>query len=128
MGLVLRRLTADGRKHFLKWYRNGRPRNEELFEAMKALRQAFKNALKIYQCNEMSIKKEILLSKCEDKKMVEFLKEVRKIKESTTVSGCIECTYILHDTVKEVLDNSECQAHSVAPDPMLRMTNFSKGP
>ena len=50
----------------------------------------------------------------------------RKIKVNTTVSRCIYNTSISQDTVKkfdrkckEVLDNSECQAHSVATDPML---------
>ena len=61
-----------------------------------------------------------------------------KHKGNTTVSRCIEGTSILQVTVKiidrnykEVLDNSECQAHSVATDPILRGTTFfffSKGP
>ena len=69
------------------------------------------------------------------KKIKEFWKELRKIKGNTTVSRCIDGTSILQDTVKifdrkykEVLDNSECQAHSVPTDPMLRGTNFSFTP
>ena len=130
-----RDLHADGRKHFLNWCRNGRPRNNELFEVMKTSRAAFKNALKFCRRNELRIKKAILLSKFEQKKTKEFWKEVRKIKGNTTVSRCIDGTSILQDTVKifdrkykEVLDNSECQAHSVATDPMLRGSSFSFTP
>ena len=52
------------------------------------------------------------------KKTKEFWKEVRKIKGNTTVSRCLDDTSISQDTVnifdrkyREVLDNSECQAH-----------------
>ena len=54
-----------------------------------------------------------------------------KKRPNTTVSRCIDDTSILEDTVKnfdrkynEVFDNSECQANSVATDPMLRGTIF----
>ena len=57
---------------------------------------------------------------------------MRKIKGNSTVSRCIDVTPILRDTskkfdrkYKEVLDESKCQAHSLATDPMLRWTNFS---
>ena len=60
---------------------------------------------------------------------------MRQIKGNTTVSRCVDGTSILQDIVKsfdpnykEVLDNSECQAHSVATDPMLWGTNFSFSP
>ena len=60
---------------------------------------------------------------------------MRKIKGKNTVSRCIDDTSISQDTVKnfghkykEVLDNSECQAHSVATVPMLRGTDFSFSP
>ena len=60
---------------------------------------------------------------------------MKKIKSNTTVGRCIDGTSILQDTVKifdrkykEVLDNSECQAHSVATDPMLRGSSFSFTP
>ena len=56
---------------------------------------------------------------------------MRKFEGNTTVSCCIDGTSILQDTVinfdrkcKEVLDNNESQAHSVATDPMLYGTNF----
>ena len=62
-----RDLRADGRKQFLNWCRNGRPRNNELFEVMKTLRAASKNALKFSRRNELCIKKTILLSKFEQK-------------------------------------------------------------
>ena len=61
-------LYADGRKHFLSWCRNGRPRNNELFEIIKTSQAAFKNALKFCRRNELRIKKTILLSKFEQKK------------------------------------------------------------
>ena len=67
----------------------------------------------------------------QQKSTKEFWKEGRKINENTTVSQCIDGTSILRDTVKnfdqkykEMLENSKCQAHSVATDPMLRGTNF----
>ena len=60
---------------------------------------------------------------------------MRKLKGNTTVSRCIDDTSILQDNVKKVdgkykkvLDNSECQAHSVATDPMIRGTTFSFSP
>ena len=56
---------------------------------------------------------------------------MRRIKENTTVCRCIDDTSILQDTVKffdrkyiKVLYNGECQAHSVATNPMLRGTSF----
>ena len=59
----------------------------------------------------------------------------KKIKSNTTVSRCIDGTSILRDSVKnfdrkckEVLDNNECQAHSVATDPMLHGTKFYFSP
>ena len=58
-------------------------------------------------------------------------KEVRKLKGNTTFSRRIDGTSIIQDTVnifdrkyKEVLDNSECQAHSVATDSMLPWTSY----
>ena len=103
---------------------------------MKTSQTAFKDALKFCRRNELCIKKAILLSKLEkNKKTKEILKEMRKIKDNTTVIRCIDGTPILQDTVnifdrkyKEVLDNSECEAHAVATDPMLRGTNFSFTP
>ena len=65
----------------------------------------------------------------------EFWKEVRKVKGNRTVSWCIDGTSILLGTVKnldrkykEVLVNSECQAHSIAYDPMLHGTIFYFSP
>ena len=88
--------------------------------------------LKFYWRYELRIKKEISISKFEQKKIKEFWKAGRKIKANSTVSWCIYGISILQDTAKnfdrkykEVSDNSECQAHSVATDSMLRGTNFS---
>ena len=60
---------------------------------------------------------------------------MRKIKGNTTVSRYLDSTSILQEIVKknyrkykEVLNNSECQAHSVATDTFLGWTNFSFSP
>ena len=56
---------------------------------------------------------------------------MRKIETITTVSRCVDGTSIMQDTVKTfdqkyhvVLDNNECQAHSVTTNPAFRRTNF----
>ena len=56
---------------------------------------------------------------------------MRKIKGNTYISRCIDGNSILQEPVKkfdrkykEVFDNSECQAHSVATDHMLCGTNI----
>ena len=46
-----------------------------------------------------------------------------KTKRNTNVSRCIDGTSFLQDNVKIYI--YECQAQSVATDPMLRGANFS---
>ena len=57
MDLVLQRLACLWQETFLGWCRNCRPRNNELFEAMKTLRAAFENILKFCWSNELRITK-----------------------------------------------------------------------
>ena len=65
-------LHADGSKHFVIWYRKSRPRNIELFESIETSRTDFENDLKFCQCNELRIKKEIFVSRFEQKNTNEY--------------------------------------------------------
>ena len=72
-----------------------------------------------------------MLSNFEQKKTKEFGKIRKKNEGNTSFSRCIDDNSILQVNVekkyrkyKVVLDDSECQANSVATDPMLRGTNF----
>ena len=56
-----RDLYADGGKPFLNWFRNGRPRNNDFFEAMKTSPAAFRNTLKFCWRKELFLKRDFLL-------------------------------------------------------------------
>ena len=65
---------------YLNWCKDGRPRNNELFEAIKTSRSAFQNALKFSWRNELLLKRQILFSKFEQKKLKKFGKWREKLK------------------------------------------------
>ena len=110
-------LYAEARSKFFAWHDTGKPRNGDIFEAMKTSRLDFKNALKFCKNNELYLKKQILLSRFNAKNSKSFWNEVRKIKGKVTNSKCIDGTSDTSEIVnifnikyRETLDNLECQS------------------